>query len=215
MKSVEIVAKTKEEALELALKELNVEESKVKVEVLEETSSKGFLGLLSVNRVKVRVTVKEELAQKAVRFLREILVNMGVFAQVEIFKRPGYVMLNINGDDLGKLIGRHGQTLNALQYLVNLAVHKDSDEEDCVIIDVAGYRKRREENLRRLALSTAERVKRKGKKEILNPMSPQERRIIHLTLQNNKEVVTHSEGEDPYRRVIISPRNSSRNRSTN
>jgi spoIIIJ-associated protein len=171
MKSVEIVAKTKEEALELALKELNVDESKVKVEVLEETSSKGFLGLLSVNRVKVRVSIKEDIAQKAVRFLREILVNMGIFAQVEMFKRPGYVMLNINGDDLGKLIGRHGQTLNALQYLVNLAVHKDTDEEDRVIIDVAGYRKRREENLKRLALSTAER-------------------------------------EDPYRRVIIAPRNS-------
>lgn len=206
MKSVEIVAKTKEEALELALKELNVDESKVKVEVLEETSGKGFLGLLNVNRVKLRVTVKEELAQKAVRFLRELLVNMGVFAQVEMFKRPGYVMLNINGDDLGKLIGRHGQTLNALQYIVNLVVHKDSDEEDRVIIDVGGYRKRREENLRRLALSTADRVKRKGRKEVLNPMSPQERRIIHLALQNNKDVVTQSEGEDPYRRVVISPK---------
>src|SRR5690606_32960413 len=156
MKSVEIVAKTKEEALELALKELNVDESRVKVEVLEETSSKGFLGLLNVNRIKIRVTIKEELAQKAVRFLREILVNMGVFAQVEMFRRPGYVMLNVNGDDLGKLIGRYGQTLNALQYLVNLAVHKDSDEKERVIVDVAGYRKRREENLKRLAITTAE-----------------------------------------------------------
>ncbi|NLC53379.1 MAG: protein jag [Firmicutes bacterium] len=206
MKSVEIVAKTKEEALELALKELNVDESRVKVEVLEETSSKGFLGLLNVNRVKIRATVKEELAQKAVRFLRELLVNMGIFAQVEMFKRPGYVMLNISGDDLGRLIGRHGQTLNALQYIVNLVVHKDSNEEDRVIIDVGGYRKRREDNLKRLAQTTAERVKRKGRKEALNPMSPQERRIIHLALQNNKEVVTHSEGEDPYRRVVISPK---------
>ncbi|NLM37751.1 MAG: protein jag [Firmicutes bacterium] len=206
MRSVEIVAKTKEEALELALKELNVDESKVKVEVLEETSSKSFLGLLNVNRVKIRATIKEELAQKAVRFLRELLVNMGIFAQVEIFKRPGYVILNINGDDLGRLIGRHGQTLNALQYIVNLAVHKDSEDGDRVIIDVGGYRKRREENLKRLAQSAAERVKRKGKKEILSPMTPQERRIIHLTLQNNKEVVTHSEGEEPYRRVVISPK---------
>ena len=163
MKSVEIVAKTREEALELALKELNVDESRVKVEVLEETSSKGFLGLLNVNRVKIRATIKEDLAQKAVRFLRELLVNMGILAQVEMFKRPGYIVLNINGDDLGRLIGRHGQTLNALQYIVNLVVHKDSDEQERIIIDVGGYRKRREENLRRLAQTTAERVKRRGR----------------------------------------------------
>lgn len=209
MKSVEIVAKTREEALELALKELDVAESKVKVEVLEETSSKSFLGLLSVNRVKIRATIKEELAQRAVRFLREILVNMGIFAQVEMFKRPGYIMLNVSGDDLGKLIGRHGQTLNALQYLVNLSVHRNSDDQERIIIDVGGYRKRREENLKRIALSAAERVKKKGRKETLNPMSPLERRIIHLTLQDSKEVVTHSEGDDPYRRVVISPQENS------
>ena len=208
MKSVEIVAKTREEALELALQELEVDESKVKVEVLEETSSKGFLGLLSVNRVKIRATIKEELAQQAVRFLREILVNMGIFAQVEMFRRPGYIMLNVGGDDLGKLIGRHGQTLNALQYVVNLAAHRDSNEQERIIIDVGGYRKRREENLKRIALSAAERVKQRGRKEVLNPMSPQERRIIHLALQDNKEVVTQSEGDDPYRRVVISPKNN-------
>ena len=208
MKSVEIVAKTREEALELALKELAVDESKVKIEVLEETTSKGFLGLLNVNKVKIRVTIKEEQAQQAVRFLREVLVNMGIFAQVELFKRPGYIMLNVNGDDLGKLIGRHGQTLNALQYVVNLAAHRDCSEQERIIIDVGGYRKRREENLKRIALSSAERVKQKGRKEILSPMSPQERRIIHLALQDSKEVVTHSEGDDPYRRVVISPKNN-------
>ncbi len=207
MKSVEIVAKSKEEAVELALKELQVDENNVKVEVLEETSKKGLLGFLNVNKVKVRVTVKEDIAQQAGRLLREILVNMGVLAQVEIFKRPGEVILNVNGENLGKLIGRHGQTLNALQYLVNLAIRRVNEEPGRVIIDVAGYRKRREENLKRLALSAAERVKKRGRKEILNPMSPTERRIIHLTLQNNKEVMTYSEGEDPYRRVIISPKN--------
>ncbi len=207
MKSVEIVAKSKEEAVELALKELQVDENNVKVEVLEETSNKGLLGFLNVNKVKVRVTVKEDIAQQAGRLLREILVNMGVLAQVEIFKRPGEVILNVNGENLGKLIGRHGQTLNALQYLVNLAIRRVNEEPGRVIIDVAGYRKRREENLKRLALSAAERVKKRGRKEILNPMSPTERRIIHLTLQNNKEVMTYSEGEDPYRRVIISPKN--------
>ena len=207
MKSVEIIAKSKEEALELALKELQVDEDNVKVEVLEETSSKGLLSFLNVSKVKIRVSVREDVAQQAVRLLREILVNMGVLAQVEMFKRPGEVILNVNGENLGKLIGRHGQTLNALQYLVNLAIRRNNEEPGRVIIDVAGYRKRREENLKRLALAAADRVKRKGRKEILNPMSPPERRIIHLTLQNSNAVMTYSEGEDPHRRVIISPKN--------
>lgn len=207
MKSVEIIAKSKEEALALALKELQVEENSVKVEVLEETSSKGLFSFLNVSKVKIRVSVKEDISQQAVRLLREILVNMSVLAQVEMFKRPGEVILNVNGENLGKLIGRHGQTLNALQYLVNLAIRRANEEPVRVIVDVAGYRKRREENLKRLALMTAERVRRKGRKEILNPMSPSERRIIHLTLQNSKEVMTYSEGEDPYRRVIVSPQN--------
>lgn len=207
MKSVEIIAKSKEEALALALKELQVEENSVKVEVLEETSSKGLFSFLNVSKVKIRVSVKEDISQQAVRLLREILVNMSVLAQVEMFKRPGEVILNVNGENLGKLIGRHGQTLNALQYLVNLAIRRANEEPVRVIVDVAGYRKRREENLKRLALMTAERVRRKGRKEILNPMSPSERRIIHLTLQDSKEVMTYSEGEDPYRRVIVSPQN--------
>lgn len=205
MRSVEIVARTKEEAVNMAIKELNVDPSQIKVEVLDESSNKSFLGLLSVNKVKVRVTIKEDIAQESVRLLREILVNMGIAAQVEIFKRPDHIILNITGHDLGKIIGKRGQTLNSLQYLLNLAVNKNREEKQRIIIDVAGYRQKREDSLRKLALRTADRVRRYGKKEVLYPMAPYERRIIHLTLQNNKEVLTYSEGEEPYRRVIISP----------
>jgi len=205
MQSVEVVARTKEEALDIALKELNAEESQVDVETVEETTSKGLLGLLSVSKVKIRVSFKEDLAQKAAHLLREILVNMGVPAQVEVFKRSDHITLNINGENLGKIIGRHGQTLNSLQYLLNLAINKGRIDRERVIVDVAGYRNKREENLKRLAMRSAERVKRYGKKEILYPMSPYERRIIHLTLQNNNDIMTYSEGEDPHRRVIISP----------
>ncbi|HHU50505.1 MAG TPA: protein jag [Firmicutes bacterium] len=205
MRSVEMVARTKEEALELALKELQTEEDQVDVEVLEESSSKGLLGLINVNKVRIRVTMKEDLSQKAARLLREILVNMGISAQVEVFKRDDHITLNITGEDLGRIIGRRGQTLNSLQYLLNLAVNKGRAEKERIIVDVAGYRKKKEESLKKLALRSADRVKRYGKKEILYPMSPYERRIIHLALQNNDEIMTYSEGEEPYRRVIISP----------
>ncbi|HEY8345469.1 MAG TPA: RNA-binding cell elongation regulator Jag/EloR [Bacillota bacterium] len=205
MRSVEIVARTKEEALELALKELQTEEDQVDVEILEESSSKGLLGLINVNKVRIRVTMKEDPSQKGARLLREILVNMGISAQVEVFKRDDHIILNITGEDLGRIIGRRGQTLNSLQYLLNLAVNKGRAEKERIIVDVAGYRKKKEESLKRLALRSADRVKRYGKKEILYPMSPYERRIIHLALQNNNEIITYSEGEEPHRRVIISP----------
>lgn len=205
MRSVEIVARTKEEALELALKELQTEEDQVDVEILEESSNKGLLGLINVNKVRIRVTMKEDPSQKGARLLREILVNMGISAQVEVFKRDDHIILNITGEDLGRIIGRRGQTLNSLQYLLNLAVNKGRAEKERIIVDVAGYRKKKEESLKRLALRSADRVKRYGKKEILYPMSPYERRIIHLALQNNNEIITYSEGEEPHRRVIISP----------
>jgi spoIIIJ-associated protein len=204
MKSVEKIAKTKEEAIAEALKELGVTEDKVSIETFEE-SSKGLLGFLGAKAVRVIVTVKEDIGQAAGLFLREMLVNMGIPAQVEIFKRKENTTLNIIGKDLGMLIGKHGQTLDAMQYLVNLAVNKDKEEKERIIIDVEGYRRRREETLRRLALKIADKVKREQKKEILEPMNPHERRIIHSTLQNYKEVFTYSEGVDPYRHVIISP----------
>lgn len=208
MKMVEKISRTKEEAIESALEELGVGLDQVKVEVLEEISKGGLLGLLSGKSIKVRVSVKEDIGQVAGLFLREMLVNMGVFAQVEIFRRKDNTMLNINGKDLGLLIGKHGQTLDAIQYLVNLSVNKNQIEKERIIVDVEGYRRRREETLRRLALRIADKVKREKRKQVLEPMSPQERRIIHATLQDFKDVMTYSEGEDPYRHVIISPQDN-------
>lgn len=207
MRSIEIIARTKEDAVDMAVKELQVDPEQLKVDVLEETVSKGLLGLLNVGKVKVRVTVKEDISQEAVRLLREILVSMGISAQVEVFNRKDHVILNISGQDLGRIIGKRGQTLNALQYLLNIAVNKDREERERIIVDVAGYRQRREESLQKLALRKAERVKKYGKKEILYPMAPYERRIIHMTLQDNHEVMTYSEGVEPHRRVIITPQN--------
>ncbi len=208
MKMVEKVARTKEEAVMEALEELGVGADRANIEVLEESSKSGLLGLISSKTVRVRVTVKEDLAQAAGLFLREMLVNMGVLAQVEIFRRKDNTTLNINGKDLGILIGKHGQTLDAIQYLVNLSVNKNQTEKERIIVDVEGYRRRREETLRRLAVRIAEKVKREKRKQVLEPMSPQERRIIHAALQDFKDVMTYSEGEDPYRHVIISPQDN-------
>ena len=211
MRMVEVVARTKEEAIAEALAELGVKEEQIRVEVLEEANlSKGIFGFMSAKGVKVRVSLKEDLAQTAGLFLREMLVNMSIPAQVEIFKKPENTTLNITGKDLGILIGKHGQTLNAIQYLVNLAVNKDKPERERIIVDIEGYRRRREDTLRRLAVKMADKVKRLGKMEVLEPMSPQERRIIHATLQGDKEVFTYSEGDDPYRHVIISPQDDQR-----
>jgi spoIIIJ-associated protein len=207
LKSVIKIAHTKEEAVDEALRELGATPEQVRIEVIEETV-KGLLGFLGGKAVKVKVSVKEDLGQAAGLFLRELLVNMGVTAQVEIFKRKDSTTLNINGKDLGLLIGKHGQTLDAIQYLVNLAVNKDQLEKERIVVDVEGYRRRREETLRHLALKVADKVKRERRKQVLEPMSPHERRIIHATLQEYKEVFTYSEGEDPYRHVIISPQDT-------
>lgn len=204
MKSVEKVGKNQEEAIAEALRELGTTADRVSIEVMEEVS-KGFFGFLSNKGFRVKVTLKEDLGQAAVFFLREMLVNMGITAQVEFFKRSDNITLNISGKDLGMLIGKRGQTLDAIQYLVNLAVNKNKVEKERIIIDVEGYRRRREETLRRLALKVAEKVKREHRKEVLEPMTPHERRIIHSTLQGFKDVYTYSEGVDPYRHIIISP----------
>lgn len=205
MKSVEKVGRTKDEAVAEALRDLGISADQAQVEVISETSTKGLLGLLGGKAVKVRVSVKEDVAQTAGLFLREMLVNMGILAQVEIFKRKYNTTLNINGKELGILIGKHGQTLDAIQYLVNLSVNKNRTEKERIIVDVEGYRKRREETLKKLAVRMADKVKREKRKQVLEPMSPHERRIIHSTLQECKGVFTYSEGEDPYRHVIISP----------
>ncbi len=205
MRSVEKVARTKEEAVRAALRELGVTLDEAKVEVIEDHSHGGFLGLLQTKQVHVRVSVIEDVGKAAARFLRELLVGMGISAKVEIMRREDQICLNISGNDLGLLIGRHGQTLDAIQFLVNLAANRGLEEKSRVIVDVHGYRQRHEESLRRLALRMAGKVRQERKKAVLSPMTPQERRIIHTTLQEVADVFTYSEGQDPFRRVVISP----------
>jgi spoIIIJ-associated protein len=203
MTSVEKTGKTIEEAVELALTELGVGLDRVDFEVLE-VPSKAFLGFIGGKAAKVRVTVKKlDPLAVAKEFLQRIFDYMKIEVMIEEITEQENVTLNLRGADLGILIGKHGQTLDALQYLTNLASNRDAEERVRIVLDVEDYRQRRTDTLYRLAARLADKVKRYGEKVVLEPMSPHERKIIHLALQNDHRIITHSEGDEPFRKVVI------------
>lgn len=203
MKSVEKKGRTVDEAVAAALAELGAVREEAVIEVLEEPN-KGFLGLIGGKGALVRVIKKERKEDVARRVLKEIGEALGLQVQIEGRADEESVVLNLRGSELGILIGRRGQTLDAIQYLVNLAASKNSLGRERIILDVEGYRQRRAETLERLATRLAERVRRTGESVALEPMSAHERRVIHLALQENPYVTTHSEGEEPFRKIVIS-----------
>ena len=256
MAFVEKTAKTVEEAVAAALKELNITAEEAVIEVLEE-GKKGLFGFFGKD-AKVRVTAKEvvveetvvetvveeaapvvetvveteakeekeeapavteeraarepkkfvvndEAVAKAREFLQKVFHAMKIEVVMEKFvnKNDGSVTFKLHGADMGILIGKHGQTLDSLQNLTNLVANKNSADRVRVIIDVEDYRDRRIETLNRLAYRLADKVKRSGERVALEPMNPHERKIIHMALQNDRRVTTLSEGDDPYRHVVI------------
>lgn len=203
MKTVEKTGKTVEEAVDLALKELNAKKEDVEVEVIDE-GSRGLFGLLS-RMAKVRVTLKKKPEERAVEFLKGLFDILNIAPDIDtVYEEDGLCRIEMRGKDLGILIGKRGATLNALQFLTSLVANKESLEPKRIVLDVEGYRKKREKVLRELAFKIAKRVKETKKSIALEPMPPSERKIIHSALQNDSRVKTHSEGEEPYRRVIIS-----------
>ncbi len=145
-------------------------------------------------------------AEKAKNVLQHILDGIGNGARAEIKSTDEQVVLNIAGGDVGMLIGKHGQTINAIQYLVGVITNKQLQHKVRIIVDAEGYRSRREEALRNQALFLAKKVKESGQEAVLEALMASERRIIHLALANDPDVYTYSEGEEPNRRVVISPR---------
>ncbi|MEW6276288.1 MAG: RNA-binding cell elongation regulator Jag/EloR [Bacillota bacterium] len=205
MEAVEKVGRTVEEAVASALADLGVSEESAVVEVLEEPS-KGFFGFFGGRPARVRVSIRETPSARARELLQKIFKVMNLSVDIEIKERNNNLMINLSGNGLGILIGRRGETLNALQYLLNLCVNKNQVQKSKIVLDVEGYRRRREQTLERLALRLAEKVKQRGRNIILEPMNPQERRIIHTALQGREDIYTYSEGEEPYRKIVISPR---------
>lgn len=204
MDVMEFKGKTKEDAITAATVELGIPSDKLNYEVIDEGSS-GFLGLFNVKPVIIRVTLKKSLLERTQEFCDELFAAMKVETVVTIdFKEEDNVMnIDLSGPDMGILIGKRGQTLDSLQYLISLFVNKEGDAYIRVKLDTENYRERRKATLEKLAKKLAYTVKRTKKPVALEPMNPYERRVIHSALQNDRYVCTKSEGEEPYRKVVI------------
>ena len=202
--SIERSGKTVDDATNDALKFLRVSREEVDVTVLD-TGSKGFLGFGS-KPARVLVKVKFDPEKRAKQFLREVTAAMNLPLTVTTSLKDKQLLVNLTGDDMGVLIGKRGQTLDSLQYLVNLVVNKGNAPYISVTLDTENYRQRRKETLESLAVNLAKKVKATHKNVVLEPMNPYERRIIHAALQNNRFVTTYSEGDEPFRNVVIVPK---------
>ena len=203
---VEISAKTVSDAITEACRKFGVTSDKLDYEVVEEGSS-GFLGIGSKPAV-IKAGVKvEKLSVDGVakKFLNDIFaaMNMEVVVNVCYSETENSMDIELSGEEMGILIGKRGQTLDSLQYIVSLVVNKEIENYVRVKVDTENYRQRRRETLENLAKNIAYKVKKTKRPVSLEPMNPFERRIIHSTLQGDKMVSTHSEGEEPFRRVVV------------
>ena len=205
----EFSAKTVDDAITMACQQFTVTSDRLDYEVKEEGSS-GFLGIGSrpaIIKAKVKEEIKEvSLCDLAKNFLKEVFdaMDMAVVIEAKYEEDEKNMNINLSGDEMGVLIGKRGQTLDSLQYLVSLVVNRDKSDYIRVKVDTEDYRERRKETLENLAKNIAYKVKRTKRPVSLEPMNPYERRIIHSALQNDNYITTHSEGEEPFRRVMVS-----------
>lgn len=200
---IEIIAKNVNDALTEALIQLNTSSNNIEYEVIEKETN-GILGLFS-KPAKIKVRIKHTPENILKRFFEDVFDAMKIDAQTEFIYNEEDKEININivGKDMGVLIGKRGQTLDSLQYLASLVLNKESESYIKVKLDTENYRERRKETLENLAKNISFKVKRTKHSVKLEPMNPYERRIIHSTLQNDKFVETHSEGEEPFRCVVV------------
>ena len=203
MEFIQISAKTVNDAITEACQRLTVTSDKLEYEVIEEGSS-GFLGIGSKPAI-IKVRVKSSVEDVAKDFLKEVFgaMNITVIIDVKYDEVNASMDIDLSGDEMGILIGKRGQTLDSLQYLVSLVVNKDVENYIRVKVDTENYRQRRKETLENLAKNISYKVKRTKRPVSLEPMNPYERRIIHSALQNDKYVTTHSEGDEPFRHVVV------------
>jgi len=205
MKKLAASGKSVEDAVRNGLSQLGVAKDRVKVSVLEQPS-KGLFGLIGAKDARVELEVLPDAVEEAELFLRDVADAMGLTVTIEKVEDSDSVQLNVTGSDLGILIGRRGQTLDSLQYLVNIVANRHSDRHLRIVLDAEQFRQRRRQTLEALSERMAQRVIRSGREIVLEPMTSQERKIIHARLQGHPEVKTFSQGDEPNRRVVIAPK---------
>lgn len=209
MDPIEVEGKTVEDAVAKACEELQVPKERLNIAVISNGSG-GVLGFMGVKKAKILASVisEEEEGKGALAktVLENILSRLSVDATVELREDNEQILLDIKGDGSGLLIGRRGQTLNALQYIINKIVSKDQQDKRQVVVDTEAYRERRKELLVNLAMRLSEKAKKKGVSIMTGPLDPGDRRVIHLALKEDTELSTKSKGEGVYRRVVITPR---------
>ena len=200
---IQISAKTVDEAVTKALIELGITSDKLEYEVVEKGSA-GFLGIGSKPAV-IKARKKMDVIEEGREFLEKVFQNMhmDVAIDIDFDKEEKVVSINLSGPEMGVLIGKRGQTLDSLQHLVSLVINKNSEDYLRVKLDTENYRERRKTTLEHLAKNIAYKVKRTKRSMALEPMNPYERRIIHSALQNDNYVFTKSEGEEPFRHVVV------------
>ena len=217
----EFKAKTVDEAITLASTEFGCASTELDYEVIEKGSS-GFLGI-GAKQAVIKAKKKESFLDDIQEYLDNLFKAMDIEAKVTIDydEAEATMDIDVEGPDMGILIGKRGQTLDSLQYLISLFVNKKSESYIRVKLDTENYRARRKDTLENLAKNIASKVRRTGKPVTLEPMNPYERRVIHSALQNDRYVETHSEGEEPFRKVVVSlkegvqPRENNRYRRYN
>ena len=203
MEFIEVSAKTVDDAITEASIKLGTTSDKIEYEVIEKGST-GFLGIGSKNAV-IKACKKFSVDGEVLEFLNNVFraMDMEVEVLVNVNENNHQIDVELKGDEMGVLIGKRGQTLDSLQYLTSLAINKNSENYYKVKVDTEDYRKRRRETLENLARNIAYKVKKTRRPVDLEPMNPFERRIIHSALQNDRYVTTHSEGDEPYRHVVV------------
>ena len=205
MNEIEATGRTVDEAVESALTELDIKKDNAKVEVKEEPSQ-GILGIIGSKNARVVVKPLSDQKEYLEKYIKDMLKYMDIEGSVHVTEDDEKLKAEIFGEKAGILIGRRGRILSEIQYLISVIVRRQfSGLKKMVVVDIENYRDKREKTLSKLAKSVAQRVSKENCEQALEPMSPQERRIIHLALQDFPGIKTYSSGEEPYRKVVITP----------
>ena len=205
MKEITATGQTVNEAIESALKELHITKNQASISIVDE-GKKGILGIFGSRPAIVKVKVNIDPIEEAKAFLKTVCANMDIPIEIESTIEGNNVRFNLNSEKTGLLIGKRGQTLNALQSLTQLVLNRYTDKFMILVLDIENYRKRREESLTQLANRLASKAIRERKEIKLEPMPSFERKIIHSALAENEKVKTFSIGTEPNRRLVIQPK---------